>query len=751
MNTSEISPPNVLERAPCLRASRHFELAALVCLVCASGTAAGTDSVQVPIQQTITVDDIAAIRAIDTLSLSPDGQRFAIFVRHADAEANDYRTAWLTGSIEGSDLTTIGDGGRVGPKVMPTGTIPGVLDLREARWSPDGQWIAYLLSRDGEVQLWRSHVDGSVQEQLTRVPADVQAFAWSEDGSALYFSVGRTRAERQAEAEARARHGYGYDDDLSSIFDLLQPRLPSPPKRDELSVWRMSVEDRSVRAATETEREAFRRDGRGVISEAALPPTVRLQGGWAWLVRTHPFSERMRVRASFSTGGQAPIECTAAACSGAIKQVWWSEDGRRVLIWRGEGINETEQAFYSWDPAANRATEILRLPDDELRLCALGAHDRLVCSRATAGRPDHLITIDLHTCRLKIIAEVNPAFRSHRVGRVERFEWDTPTFDWNAPGGALEGLYPKRAYGYIMYPPDFDPSRKYPVFIDPYVAQGFSPLGAEHALHAYTAHGFVVLRLALPKPIDRLARGESGGLKQLYSKTLGYPHLTLLMESTLRGLDTVGAREFIDLERVGIGGVSHGSFVPLYLMRKHDRIAAISISSPSWDPLQYYAGTRKAREALTSFGALAHDNWAPRPEGDGLEFWRDIAIADHIDEIETPILMQLSAHETYALQRLLRHLSDAGKPYDAFVYPEETHIKWQPSHLRVIMQRNLDWFRFWLQGYEDHDPGKRTQYEKWRRLREEHQTALAVSDAVRVRRTSIHCSIQRCIQISADR
>ncbi len=29
----------------------------------------------------------------------------------------------------------------------------------------------------------------------------------------------------------------------------------------------------------------------------------------------------------------------------------------------------------------------------------------------------------------------------------------------------------------------------------------------------------------------------------------------------------------------------------------------------------------------------------------------------------------------------------------------------------------VDWFRFWLQGYEDPDPAKAEQYKRWRELR----------------------------------
>jgi hypothetical protein len=41
-----------------------------------------------------------------------------------------------------------------------------------------------------------------------------------------------------------------------------------------------------------------------------------------------------------------------------------------------------------------------------------------------------------------------------------------------------------------------------------------------------------------------------------------------------------------------------------------------------------------------------------------------------------------------------------------------------PTPLRqYAMQRNVDWYRFWLKGEEDPDPSKAEQYKRWRELR----------------------------------
>jgi dipeptidyl aminopeptidase/acylaminoacyl peptidase len=674
---------------------------------------------EVPItaKRTITVDDLAAVRTIDSLSVSPDGQRYAILVRQAEPSANEYRSAWFSGSTAAGELVRLGDGGEVRPRVMWTGHVPGEIGASESRWSPDGQWLAYTVRRNDEVQLWRSRIDGSVQEQLTNNAADVREFVWSDDGKALYFTVGTPRSELRAQEQARAWQGYRFDEDFWSFTDLLGPQLIRALET-KLSVWVVTPGDRQERLGDETEQAAFARararDEPAVdVTKASapdipVPPVAQAGNRVTWRVTANPRSQVSRVIASLSADGRDAIRCPAEECSGAIKKVWWSENGRKVLFWRGEGVNDAEHGFYSWDPATTRISTVVRLRDDALRLCGQAGGDRLICVRETASQPAHVAAIDMRSGRTQLLADINPEFRNFRLGKVERFEWDTPKLAWNEPGGELAGLYPKRAYGYILYPPDFDPIKKYPVFIDPYLASGFNPVGAEHALHAYAANGFVVLRTTFPQYIDRLGRGI--GMQQLYSRELDYPHLTMLMESTLRGLDTVAKRGFVDERRVGIGGVSHGTFVPLYMMQKYDRIAAISISSPHWGPLQHYGSTQKARGGLRDYWEWAKAN----PER-----WAGIDTAEHVESMEAPILMHLAAQESYALIRLIRHLADAGKPYDAYVFAEESHIKWQAAHLHAIASRNLDWFRFWLQGFEDPGPAKAEQYLRWRKLREQ--------------------------------
>jgi len=57
------------------------------------------------------------------------------------------------------------------------------------------------------------------------------------------------------------------------------------------------------------------------------------------------------------------------------------------------------------------------------------------------------------------------------------------------------------------------------------------------------------------------------------------------------------------------------------------------------------------------------------------------------------------------------------KPVELVYLPEGEHILEKPWERLISQQGNVDWFRFWLQGYEDPDPAKAEQYARWRELR----------------------------------
>lgn len=674
------------------------------------------DAVKGP-KRAITTEDLTRIRDIDVLSLSPDGSRFAILVRQADAAANTYRSSWFVGAVSGGTLVHAGDGGearllRTADGFAPSGDIAG----GPVRWSPDGKWFAYPVLQDHEVQIWRSRSDGSAQQQMTRSAGDVREFAWSPDGRELLYSAGASRQELR-DHEAQGLHDGFRLDEFYTFKDIVFPGVPSRRLDVGLTIRVVNADGSGDRLATDAERAAFgAAQQRGFLTTGAeanedrsLPPAVRADGAAAWFVKVDEKEDgpapHVRLVASLGPSRAHPVSCMARECvSQLFAGLWWR--GNRLVFQRWEGINGNESGFYEWSPVSGRLRPVLKARDGRYLSCER-AGERLICLREMPAQPRHVAALDLRSGRIEVLADVNPEFSRFELARVERVEWDLPS-------GTAHAGYPSRARGYVIYPPGFDRRNSYPIFIAPYATGGFlrGDVGNEHPLFVYAANGMVVINSEFPVENASLAYAAYDPVQTDYSPEQGFPKLTILMESTFRALETLSARGFIDARRVGIGGVSHGAFMPLWMMQKQDRIAAASVGGPNWSGIEPYLATRSGRTLLEEMGAGKGFPESPR-------FWSQIDLADHVGTIEAPILFHFAASESvFGPPRLIRRLDDAGLPYEAFIFKDEYHTKVQPAHIQAIYDRNLDWFRFWLQDYEDPSAAKKDQYVRWRQLRE---------------------------------
>jgi hypothetical protein len=123
-----------------------------------------------------------------------------------------------------------------------------------------------------------------------------------------------------------------------------------------------------------------------------------------------------------------------------------------------------------------------------------------------------------------------------------------------------------------------------------------------------------------------------------------------------------------------------------------------------------YGGNREAERV---YGAP--------PFGQGLKVWIQKAPGFNLDHVRTPLLITalspigvLEEWELYASLRMQK------KPVDLMYLPQHDgyqHILQRPLDRFASQQGNVDWFRFWLQGYEDPDLAKKTQYRRWEALR----------------------------------
>jgi dipeptidyl aminopeptidase/acylaminoacyl peptidase len=651
--------------------------------------------------------------------VSPDGRYVAFQTQHAEFTADTYRTEWYVCAIR-PDATPVpvGSGGDLILTPSAFGRIDGARADIRAEWSPDGRWIAYLRKDGDQVQVWRSRADGSGSQQVTHGGANVLAFAWRPDGRAIYFEVGRSRGAMAEQDRLEGERGYLIDDRFMPVYSTRPLWLACgrqmwnvPVVRSERCTPRLWIEifGSPQRVATAAEARAYRRLATirrpPSVGESRLISRVVWSGSGAraaWLENLSPRTER---------GSAAPLtlfadghRCPVAACSGQLRGVWWQ--GTRVVFLRREGWAYSVPALYVWNPH-NAALRRVYRSDSTLRSCAMGV-DRLVCLRETPSSPRSIVAIGLSDGRLETVFDPNPRFSRYRLGRIEKLD-------------VTDGMG-HEAFGHLVYPPDFQAGCRYPLVIVQYRSQGFldGGTGNEYPIFPLAAAGFLVYSSDNPVLWRLLARYDTSRWQDLAAFTAREIGPSAYRErSALRVfaavIDLLTRRGVVDPSRVGITGLSAGAEVLYYALIHSRRYAAAvtsGLASPELGDLEVNRTARALFEV--SLGARTLSEAIRTSE-------RLFSLPHNLGRVNTPLLMQLADHELIWDLPAYVALRNAGKPVEAYVYPDEHHIKWRPLHKLAVGVRTIDWFRFWLQGEEDPSPAKTPQYARWRALRRESQ------------------------------
>ena len=170
----------------------------------------------------------------------------------------------------------------------------------------------------------------------------------------------------------------------------------------------------------------------------------------------------------------------------------------------------------------------------------------------------------------------------------------------------------------------------------------------------------------------------------------------------------------VDPQQVGIIGFSRSCFHVLEALTKstlHFRAASIT-DGVNYGYWQYLLGDDQS-DFYDANAVIA-----TVPAGKGLQEWLERSPEFTMDKVTSPLLATAARTEILYNWEPCAALRFLNKPVDFIVLNTTEHVLTNPR-IRVVSQgTNIDWFRFWLQGYEDPDPSKADQYKRWEHLRE---------------------------------
>ena len=289
--------------------------------------------------------------------------------------------------------------------------------------------------------------------------------------------------------------------------------------------------------------------------------------------------------------------------------------------------------------------------------------------------------------RSRVLWDPNPKLKELELGEVSLYKWKSADGrEWKG------GLYK---------PVGYEPGRRYPLVIQThgFVESQYLPSGlmsTAFAAREMAAAGIMVLQTVYGDPDCEMGTVDEG------------PCEVRLFEAAVKQLTADG---LADPEKIGIIGFSRTCYYVMEALTTNTfPLKAASVTDGLMaDYLQYaFGGLNEEFEKL--IGA--------KPFAEGLQEWMKRSPGFNLEKVTAPLLV----NATRADDILFMWLPYAGlhylkKPVDLIVLNTEEHVLTNPA-VRVASQGgSVDWFRFWLQGYEDPDSTKAEQYKRWRGLR----------------------------------
>jgi dipeptidyl aminopeptidase/acylaminoacyl peptidase len=640
-------------------------------------------------------DDVYALTSVGDPRLSPDGQRVAYVVNRIDREANRYRSAIWLATPDGSE--------------EPRQLTVGERTDGSPRWSPDGRWLAFLSTRDGEEdkahdELYVLPADGGEPRRLTNGKDAVDSIAWSPDSRRIAFAR-RVPDPAYEEEDDRRRAPRRF----TRLFYKLDSEGWTGDRRKHLFVVGLDEPERQLTDGDcEDGEPAWSPDGSRIVFSSMRGERwdVELAEGLYELEIGAERAEPRRLSQPDETAAMPVFSDDGSLIAyrhepddhtyphhGQIAVMRADGSDRRILtasldrqctpfplvrepVWDGDRIAfsvEDGGNVHVYAVAADGLGEPELLVGGEQ---SVGLHDarggRLVYTASTATHPHELFAGDG-----KRLTSVCDDFVSGReLSEPERFTAAS------ADGTEVDA--------WLVRPPGCDEARRYPVLLTihggPFTQY---ETGFFDEIQVYAGAGYCVLYSnprggsGYSEDWGRAICGPGGGAGPGWG-TVDYEDLMGVVDTALERFP------FLDGDRLGVIGGSYGGYMTSWIVGHTARFkAALS--------------ERAVNHLVSAFGSSdafwVFERQFGGPMWEHVDEWLRMSPATYASQIETPLLvvhsesdLRCNVEQGEHLFTLLRLL---GKEVEMLRFPAESHElsrSGSPVHRVQRFEAILEWF-----------------------------------------------------------
>ncbi|MEO6453147.1 MAG: S9 family peptidase [Ginsengibacter sp.] len=347
----------------------------------------------------------------------------------------------------------------------------------------------------------------------------------------------------------------------------------------------------------------------------------------------------------------------------------WSEDGSHIYFWAP--VKATEQLF---ETDINEVSHIRTITNGEFQVSDIVGEsgNLLIASKVDINHAAEIYSVNKTSGELKQLSHVNDnLYNTIGTSKVER--------------RFIKTTDEKQMPTWIIYPPDFDPAKKYPTLLfclgGP---QGTTPFYSfRWNFQLMAAQGYIVVA-----PDRRGVFGNGTKWSQDISKDWGGQ----VMKDYLSAIDEISKEKFVDKSRRGCVGASYGGYSVFMLEAlhngrfktfiAHDGVFDLKSMSgtteelwfTNWDIGGYY-WDKKNKAAQKSFDKFSPSNFTDK--------WNTpILIIQGGKDYRVPIEQGLQAFQAAQLKGIKSRL---------LYLPDENHWVLSPQNAIVWQKEFFKW------------------------------------------------------------